>query len=244
MWPILVKEVRTVFFDTIGFLTIGLFLILNGLFLWVLDGSFNIMQAGFADLTLFFELAPWLLILVVPALSMRSFSEEIKSGTLELILTKPIGISALVWGKFLGLFIVGFLALVPTLGYLILLQNLLPNNTHLDWGMVWGGYLGLFFFLSTQIAISLWMSSLTQQQTTAFLMALFVGFCQFYLWGQLAQISPSFFWYDWIAAIGIQSHYSSLNRGIILLSDIAYFTGSTIVFLWAAQYRLQTLKAQ
>lgn len=244
MWPIFIKEVRTVFSDTIGFLAIGLFLTLSALFLWLLEGSFNIIQAGFADLTLFFELAPWLLFLVVPTLSMRSFSEEIKSGTLELMLTKPIGVTALVWGKFLGLLFVGIMALLPTLGYVYLLHTLLPEGNTLDIGMLWGGYLGLFLFVSMLTALSVLMSSLSRQQTTAFILALFVGFSHFYLWGQLANVSASFYWYDWIASIGMQSHYSSLNRGVIRLEDVAYFLGGTLLFLMATQYRIRLLQSQ
>ena len=105
MWPIFIKEIKTVFDDVIGFVAIGLFLIINTLFLWVISSSFNIIQSGFADLTLFFELAPWLLLIVIPALSMRSFSEEIKTGTLELLLSKPVSIGSIVWGKFFAIFL-------------------------------------------------------------------------------------------------------------------------------------------
>ncbi|MGC6421735.1 MAG: ABC transporter permease subunit [Flavobacteriaceae bacterium] len=244
MWPVFLKEIRTVFSDAIGFLSIGLFLVLNSLFLWVLDSPINMIQAGFADLTLFFELAPWLLLLVVPALAMRSFSEEIKSGTLEIVLTKPLQIAALVVGKYLGLMAIGLLALLPTLGYIYLLKILMPDTAQLDWGMIYGGYLGLILFLSMLAAIGLFLSSLTRQQTTAFLMALAIGFFQFYLWGQIAALSSSFFWYDWIASIGMQAHYSSLNRGVILIGDISYFVSGTFLFLLATQFRIQSLQSQ
>lgn len=244
MWPILFKEIKTVFNDLIGFLVIGLFLLLNTLFLWVLDSSFNILQAGFADLTLFFELAPWLLLLVIPALSMRSFAEEIKNGTLEILLSKPLSISAVVFGKFLGVFCVALLALLPTLSYIYLLQILLPEAAVVDWGMLVGGYLGLLLFISMLAALGIFMSSVTSQQTTAFLLSLFVGFAQFYLWGQLAGWLPSFFWHEWVASLGMQAHYSSLNRGVLLPADICYFLASTLILLLLTQYRIKKLQAQ
>jgi ABC-2 type transport system permease protein len=244
MWPILFKEIKTVFNDLIGFLVIGLFLLLNTLFLWVLDSSFNILQAGFADLTLFFELAPWLLLLVIPALSMRSFAEEIKNGTLEILLSKPLSISAVVFGKFLGVFCVALLALLPTLSYIYLLHILLPEAAIVDWGMLVGGYLGLLLFISMLAALGIYMSSVTSQQTTAFLLSIFVGFAQFYLWGQLAAWIPSFFWHEWVASLGMQAHYSSLNRGVLLPGDICYFLASTLILLLLTQYRIKKLQAQ
>ena len=244
MWSIVLKEVQSIFNDAIGYLSIGVFLLLNSLFLWVLDGSFNIVDAGFADLTLFFELAPWLLLLVVPALGMRSFSEEIKSGTIELLLTKPVDVMDLVIGKFLGVFFVGFLAVIPTLGYLYLLEYLTPNSSNLDYGMLIGGYIGLLLYLGMLSAICVFMSSISKQQTIAFLLSLVFGFCQFYLWEQLAKLTPSFTSYEWIASVGMISHYSSLNRGVILSGDVAYFIGGTLIFLIATRYRLVQIQAQ
>jgi len=244
MWPILLKEIRTVFNDLIGFLVIGLFLLLNTLFLWVLDNSFNILQAGFADLTLFFELAPWLLLLVIPALCMRSFAEEIKNGTIEILLSKPISISAVVFGKFLGVFCVALLALLPTLSYIYLLHILLPEAAIIDWGMLVGGYFGLLLFISMLAALGIFMSSITSQQTTAFLLCLFIGFGQFYLWGQLARWLPSFFWHEWVASLGMQAHYSSLNRGVLLPGDICYFLASSLILLLLTQFRIKKLQAQ
>ena len=244
MWPVFIKEVKTVFNDLIGFLAIGLFLILGTLFLWILDSSFNILHAGFADLTLFFELAPWLLLIVIPALSMRSFAEEIKTGALEILLTKPISVAALVWGKFLGVFFVGVLAIAPTFSYIYLLKILVPDQESLDWGMLLGGYTGLLLFLCQLSALGIFVSSLTKQQTTAFLLCLFIGFSHFYLWGQLANLLPNFTLYNWVSAIGMQSHYSNLNRGLLLPADVCYFLGGTLLILLITQYRIKKIQAQ
>ena len=244
MWPVFIKEVKTVFNDLIGFLAIGLFLILGTLFLWILDSSFNILHAGFADLTLFFELAPWLLLIVIPALSMRSFAEEIKTGALEILLTKPISVAALVWGKFLGVFFVGVLAIAPTFSYIYLLKILVPDQESLDWGMLLGGYSGLLLFLFQLSALGIFMSSLTKQQTTAFLLCLFIGFSHFYLWGQLANLLPNFTLYNWVSSIGMQSHYSNLNRGLLLPADVCYFLGGTLLILLITQFRIKKIQAQ
>ena len=244
MWPVFIKEVKTVFNDLIGFLAIGLFLILGTLFLWILDSSFNILHAGFADLTLFFELAPWLLLIVIPALSMRSFAEEIKTGALEILLTKPISVAALVWGKFLGVFFVGVLAIAPTFSYIYLLKILVPDQESLDWGMLLGGYSGLLLFLFQLSALGIFVSSLTKQQTTAFLLCLFIGFSHFYLWGQLANLLPNFTLYNWVSSIGMQSHYSNLNRGLLLPADVCYFLGGTLLILLITQFRIKKIQAQ
>ena len=117
MYAILKKEINTFFASPIGYLVIAVFLVLSGLFLWVFTGEFNILDNGYADLSSFFLLAPWILIFLVPAVTMRSFSEEKKQGTLELLLTKPISPLQIVLGKYFGAFILILLALIPTLLY-------------------------------------------------------------------------------------------------------------------------------
>ena len=132
MKAILLKEINSFFSSTIGYLVIGIFLLINGLFLWVFQGDFNILDFGFASLTPFFQIAPWIFIFLIPAITMRSFSEEIKQGTLELLLTKPITLNQLVSGKYLGTFLLVVLALFPTLLYVFTISELGTTSGNFD----------------------------------------------------------------------------------------------------------------
>ena len=145
MLAILRKEINSFFSSSIGYLVIAIFLILNGLFLWFFKGEFNILNYGFADLTPFFVLAPWILIFLIPAITMRSFSEEKRLGTLELLLTKPISGWQIVLGKYFGAFVLILLALIPTLLYVFTVWNLGNPTGNLDVGSTLGSYFGLLF---------------------------------------------------------------------------------------------------
>jgi ABC-2 type transport system permease protein len=141
---ILNKEIRSFFSSPIGYLVVGIFLTLCSLFLFVFDGSYNILDNGFADLKPFFDLAPWIFIFLIPAITMKSFAEENKQGTMELLLTKPIGTWNLVFGKFLGALTVSIIALLPSIFYVITIYKLGDPAGNLDIGATLGSYLGLY----------------------------------------------------------------------------------------------------
>ena len=128
MKSILLREIKSFFGSPIGYLVIAIFLLINSLFLWVFEGEFNILKSGFADLSPFFTLAPWILIFLIPAVTMRSFSDEKKQGTLELLLTKPISLWEIVGGKFLGAFLLIVIALIPTIIYVMAIYISLVFN--------------------------------------------------------------------------------------------------------------------
>lgn len=153
MFAILRKEINSFFASPIGYLVIALFLLLNGLILWLFKGEFNILENGFADLSSFFLLAPWVLIFLIPAVSMRSFSDEKKQGTLELLLTKPIPLFNIVLGKYLGAFILILIALLPTLLYVYTVYQLGNPIGNLDVGSTLGSYFGLLFLVAAYTAI-------------------------------------------------------------------------------------------
>src|SRR5690606_35229417 len=157
------------FTSPIGYLVIGLFLILNGLFLWVFKGPFNIFEYGFADMGLFFLLAPWVFLFLIPAITMRSFSEEKKSGTMELLFIKPIPLWTMVVAKFLGTFALALIAILPTLLYVYTISQLGVVVGNLDMGVVIGSYFGLLFLIASYISIGLFASTLSENQIIAFL---------------------------------------------------------------------------
>jgi ABC-2 type transport system permease protein len=123
MKALLLREIKSFFGSPIGYLVIAIFLLLNGLFLWVFEGEFNILNSGFADMSPFFKLAPWILIFLIPAVTMKSFSDEKKQGTLEILFTKPLSLWEIVNGKFFGAFLLIIIAIIPTLVYVFIISD-------------------------------------------------------------------------------------------------------------------------
>ncbi|MBJ6367054.1 gliding motility-associated ABC transporter substrate-binding protein GldG [Snuella sedimenti] len=227
MFAILKKEINAFFASPIGYLVIAIFLLLNGLFLWLFKGEFNILDYGFADLSSFFLLAPWILIFLIPAVTMRSFSEEKKQGTLELLLTKPITHTNIVLGKFLGAFVLILIALLPTLLYVYTVYQLGNPIGNLDVGSTLGSYFGLLFLIASYTAIGIFSSTLSNNQIVAFITSVF--FCFFFYIGieGIADFASSTF----IEQLGMSSHYKSMSRGVLDTRDILYFISVSLFFI-------------
>lgn len=232
MWSIYQRELQSFFYTPLGYVLLATFLLLNGLLLWIFSSKWNVLDAGFGDINLFFELNPWLFIFLLPALGMKSFSEEFKSGTIELLLTKPIGIPSLIAGKFLALMSILLIALSVSFFYFLQLNHLLLKNNTLDWGVFYGSFLGLFFLVKTLTAISLWASTMVESAFSAFLIALFISIFHFYGWNQIADLLTNFDLYTHLKSIGLQYHYGELNKGIIRLSNVIYLVLQTLFFLF------------
>lgn len=176
MKSIVLREIKSFFGSPIGYLVIAIFLIINGLFLWVFEGDYNISNSGFADLTPFFTLAPWIFIFLIPAVTMRSFSDEKKQGTLELLLTKPLSIWQIVNGKFLGAVVLIIMAVIPTFIYVAVISNLGMPEGNIDMGSTIGSYFGLLFLISAYCAIGVFTSTLSDNQIVAFIISVFLCF--------------------------------------------------------------------
>lgn len=164
------KEISSFFASPIGYLVIAVFLILNGLFLWVFEGNFNILDSGFADLLPFFQLTPWIFIFLIPAITMKSFSEEKKMGTLELLFTKPISLWSMVIGKYVAALFLTILALIPTILYVWTVWQLGNPAGNLDIGSTLGSYIGLLFLAMSYTAIGIFASTLSTIRLWAFLL--------------------------------------------------------------------------
>ncbi|WCO03378.1 gliding motility-associated ABC transporter permease subunit GldF [Psychroserpens ponticola] len=232
MFAILKKEINTFFASPIGYLVIAVFLLLNGLFLWLFKGQFNILDNGFADLSSFFLLAPWILVFLVPAVTMRSFADEKKQGTLELLLTKPISHFNIVLGKYLGALILIIIALIPTLLYVYTISKLGNPEGNLDIGSVLGSYFGLLFLVAAYTAIGVFASSLSDNQIVAFIIAVFI--CFFFYFG-FEGLSDYKIFGDvlYIERLGMESHFKSMSRGVLDTRDIIYFLSITALFVVA-----------
>jgi ABC-2 type transport system permease protein len=241
MKAILLREIKSFFGSPIGYLVIAIFLIVNGLFLWVFNGDYNILNTGFADMTPFFTLAPWILIFLIPAVTMRSFSDEKKQGTLELLLTKPLRIWQIVNGKFLGAMLLIVMAIIPTFIYVAVISSLGIPEGNIDLGSTIGSYFGLLFLVSGYSSIGIFTSTLSENQIVAFILAVFLCFFFYFGFEGLAAITPAFS--TFIAAIGMQDHFKSMGRGVLDTRDILYFLSMTLFFLSLTVFKLKSLKS-
>ena len=240
MFAILKKEINTFFASPIGYLVIGVFLLLNGLFLWVFKGNFNVFNAGEASLISFFELAPWILVFLVPAVTMRSFSDEKKQGTLELLITKPLTYSQIVLGKYLGALVLIVLAIIPTLLYVYTVSELGSPKGNIDMGSTVGSYFGLLFLISAYTAIGVFASSLSDNQIVAFIVAVFL--CFFFYFGFEGISNYSIFGgLVYLENLGMSAHYKSMSRGVIDTRDLVYFLSITIAFLFFCKLKIKTV---
>ena len=241
MKSIVLREIKSFFGSPIGYLVIAIFLIINGLFLWVFDGDYNILNTGFADLTPFFTLSPWILIFLIPAVTMRSFSDEKKQGTLELLLTKPLSIWQIVNGKFLGALLLIVMAIIPTFIYVAVISNLGMPEGNIDMGSTIGSYFGLLFLIAAYSAIGIFTSTLSDNQIVAFIIAVFLCFFFYFGFEGLAAAVPNVS--SIIASLGMQDHFKSMSRGVLDTRDILYFTSITVVFLSFTVYNLKSFKS-
>ncbi|AUC77844.1 gliding motility-associated ABC transporter permease subunit GldF [Olleya sp. Bg11-27] len=235
MLAILKKEINSFFASPIGYLVITIFLVLNGLFLWVFKGEFNILDNGFADLSSFFLLAPWILIFLIPAVTMRSFSDEKKQGTLELLLTKPISTLQLVLGKYFGAFVLILIALLPTVLYVYTIYQLGNPIGNLDFGSTLGSYFGLLFLVAAYTAIGVFASTLSDNQIVAFIVAVFL--CLFFYIGfeGIADVVSN----NMIENLGMNAHFKSMSRGVLDTRDIIYFLSLTTLFIMLTKFNIK-----
>jgi ABC-2 type transport system permease protein len=230
MKAIFYKEINSFFSSVIGYVVIAVFLIANSVFLWVIPDT-NIFGGGYSTLSEMFELAPWVFMFLVPAITMRSFAEERKSGTMEIILTKPISDFQIILGKYLASIVLVLFSLLPTLVYYYSVYQLGSPVGNIDYGGTLGSYIGLFFLAAVYISLGIFSSSINDNQVISFIISFFLCFF-FYilidLLRELFYISPL----DPILQfLSIKFHYSSISRGIIDTRDIIYFLGFIMFFL-------------
>ncbi len=229
---IIAKRELSVFFDSlIAYIIIVAFLGFTGFFTW-LYGS-NIFFVGQASLDTFFSIAYWTLFFFIPAITMRMLAEEKRSGTIELLLTKPVTDWQIVSGKFMATMILILVTLVLTLPYYFTVWSLGP----IDHGVVWSGYLSLVLMSAAYISIGLFASSLTSNQLVAFLLALFIGIFFHIIFEILAQ-SMSGTLADLFGYLNLSSHYDSISRGVVDTKDLIYFLSLTFIGLVLAEFGL------
>ncbi len=229
MWPVCKKELRQFFSSLTGYIAIIVFLLVNGLLLFFFQN--NIFEYGYATLDRFFQLAPWILLLLIPAITMRSFAEEYKSGTFEILQTRPLRQGQIVWGKYMGSLIVVLIALLPTLVYIVSIQQL-SSGEGLDLGATAGAYIGLFFLAAVFTAICICCSSFTQNAVLAFITGLLGCALLFYGFNAISKLPALRSGADYyVEMAGIDFHYRSISRGLVDVRDIVYFISVIFFFL-------------
>jgi ABC-2 type transport system permease protein len=236
MLAIFKKEFNSFFTSTIAYLTIGMFLLINGLFLWVFDDDFNILNAGFADLTSFFYLAPWILIFLIPAITMKTFADEFRSGTIEILKTRPITNVTLVLGKFFAILTLLIIVLIPTFVYVYSIHELGNPVGNLDYGSISGSYLGLFLLASSFASIGIFTSTLSKNQVVAFLLGICMVFLFYYGFDAVSSLFGDYSYT--IKLFGMNEHYKSISRGVIDSRDVLYFMSIIIFFLFVSKQKL------
>jgi ABC-2 type transport system permease protein len=234
---ILKKEFNSFFASPIAYLVMGVFLLINGLFLWVFKDDFNLLNAGFADINPFFYLTPWIFIFLIPAITMKSFADEFNRGTIEILKTRPISNWQIVLGKFWASLLLVIVALVPTLTYVYTIYQLGNPVGNMDVGSIIGSYIGLLFLAGTYTAVGLFTSTLSKNQIVAFILGVFITFLLFY---GFDAISNSFSNQSIsIQKLGINEHFKSISRGVIDTKDLLYFISVTLFFLFITKNRLE-----
>jgi ABC-2 type transport system permease protein len=242
MLSIFYKEINSFFSSLIGYIVIGVFLIFMGLMLWVFP-DYSLLKYSVASLDALFEIAPFIFLFLIPAITMRSFAEEKQSGTIELLVTRPLRDWEIILGKFFANWLLVIFALLPTLLYYYTIHELGAPKGNLDAGAIAGSYIGLMLLAGTFVAIGLLASSITNNQIIAFVLALFLCFLFYWGFDYLSRL-PVFFGKtdDIVQMIGIDYHYLSISRGVLDSRDLIYFFSVITVFLVGSQVALESRK--
>jgi len=230
MWSICKKELNQFFSSLTGYIAIILFLLINGIFLFVLSDS-SIFEFGYASLDKFFELAPWILMFLVPAVTMRSLSDEFKTGTFEILKTKPLSAWQIVLGKYFSILVVLLLAILPTIIYIVTIK-VLSAQGGIDSGGILGSYINYFFLVAVFAAIGLCCSGFTNNAVVAFLISAFSCLILYFGFNALSKLPLFANGSDYyIEMLGIDFHYRSTSRGVLDSRDLVYFISMIFIFL-------------
>ena len=243
MIALLIKEINSFLNSLIGYIVIFVFLLTISLFTWVFpDTQFNIPGSGYASIDPLFIITPWVYMFLVPAVTMRLFSEENKSGTMELLLTKPLTEMQIVLAKYLAGVVLVLFSLLPTLIYYLSVHMLGAPPGNIDTGAMWGSYAGLLFLATGFVAIGVFASAVTDNQVVAFIIAVFLSFIIYAGFNSVSDIAGSGMIANVIYQLGINAHYSSMSRGVIDTRDVIYFFSLVSFFIMLTRTVIESRK--
>ncbi len=242
MISIFKKEISTFFSSLIGYIVIAVFLVYLSLMMWVFPDT-SIFEYNYATLDQLFQLAPTIFLFLIPAITMRSFAEEKQTGTIELLVTRPLSDLQIILGKFFACVMLLVFALLPTLIYYIAIYNLGSPVGNVDSGATWGSYIGLILLGASFVAIGIFSSSITTNQIISFVLATFLCLMFYWMFDMVSRI-PVFLGKvdDLIQNFGIQEHYNSISRGVVDSRDVIYFLSVITFFIMATKVSLESRK--
>lgn len=231
MFTIFIKEINQFFSSLVGYIAIAVFLVLSALFTFVFPTT-SVLDSGFASLDTFFSNAPLFFLFLVPAITMRMFSEEYSSGTIELLLTRPLSLNQIIGGKYLAAFALVVFSVMPTFVYYFSISKLAAPAGNVDTGGMIGSYFGLLLLGASFVALSSFSSAITNNQIIAFLVGVLFCFL-FYMGFDFISKLPVFVGKTdyFVEHIGINAHYLSMSRGVIDTKDLLYFFSLIVIFL-------------
>ena len=242
MYAIFIKELNSFFSSLTGIIAAIVFLVVNGLFMWVFPGELNVLDNGYASLDTLFIIAPWVMLFLVPAVTMRLFSEEKRSGTIELLLTRPISDSQLVIGKYLASIVLVIIILLPALIFFVSVYLLGNPVGNIDTGGAWGSFIGLFFLSAGYASIGIFASSITENQIVSFILAILISFIVFIGLESIASVHSLQKIQFILVNLGINEHYKSISRGVIDSRDVVYFIALSAIFVLSTRTIIQSRK--
>jgi ABC-2 type transport system permease protein len=245
LYPLFLKEIRSFLNSLTGYIALAVFLSLIGIFMWVIPsegGGYNVFDSGFANIDPLFIIGPWVYLFLIPAITMRSFSEEKRSGTIELLLTRPLTDLQIIFAKYLAAVCLVLISLLPTLIYYYSVVQLGIPKGNIDSGGTWGSYIGLAMLGAGFASIGLFASSVSENQVIAFIVAMLLCFICYTGFEFLAS-SGIFGRFDAVVkSIGMTDHYISLSRGVIDTRDVIYFASLSGVFILLTRFVIQSRK--
>lgn len=245
MFTLYLKEIRSFLSSLIGYVAIGVFITLIGVFMWLIPSEStgtNVLENGFANIDSLFMLAPWVYLFLIPAITMRTFSEEKKTGTIELLLTRPLTDLQIVLAKYFAGFTLVIVSLLPTLIYYYSVHQLGYPKGNVDTGAMWGSYIGLLFLGAGFVSVGIFASAVSENQVIAFIIAMLLCFFTYTGFDFIAA-SGLFGKYDaLVKALGINEHYLSMSRGVVDSRDVIYFVSVIAIFNVSTKLVLQSRK--
>jgi ABC-2 type transport system permease protein len=242
MYTLFKKEISGFFSSLTGYIVIIVFLIINGLFIWIFPGVNNVLDSGYASLDSLFSIAPWVFLFLAPAVTMRMFSDEKKTGTIELLLTRPLSDFQIIFAKFLAALSLVLFSLLPTLIYFYTVYKLGNPVGNVDVGGTWGSYIGLFFLAAIYVSIGVLSSAITDNQIIAFITGMLLCFLVYIGFDYISELGAFKTIDGLIINLGINEHYKSMSRGVIDSRDMIYFVSVIAFFLIVTKTILQSRK--
>lgn len=242
MYSLFLKELNSFLSSLLGYVVMIVFVIVLGLFLWVFPTDFNILNYGYANVDGLFIIAPFMFLFLIPAITMRSFSDEQKTGTIELLFTRPLTDLQIILSKYFASFTLVVLSLLPTIVYYISVWQLGLPPGNIDSGGYWGSFIGLLFLAAAFTSIGMFASALSDNQVVSFILAIaisafvYMGFEFIYSFSMFGSLDL------FIRSLGISAHYSSVSRGVIDTRDVVYFLSVILLFIFLTRFTLTKRK--